>query len=129
MTNSIYTICSTHNQTAVVGPGTLLEELECPTCIGILDGTIVAPTPMDLESLFISRITRHDNGNCCCGSCEPDYCYGCEHFSQFCTCWKGVTIYSPNYCDHTPGEPRYLCHNEQARVQCQHSECTQESPF
>lgn len=126
---SIHIICAQHNQTAIVGPGTALEELECVTCIGIADGEIRPPAPTDPEELFISKITRHDGGNCCCGSCEPDFCFNCGHYSQFCTCWKGATVYSLNYCDHTPGEPSYLCHNERAGVQCKHPECTTEPPF
>ncbi len=49
----------------------------------------------DAETLFISQITRHDNGNCCCPSCEPDYCYDCGHYAPFCTCAE-MTTYSPD---------------------------------
>lgn len=92
----VHTICETHNRTALVGPGTLLEELECVTCVAIYDGILPAPVPTDPEELFISKITSHDGGNCCCGSCEPEYCFDCGHYSQFCTCFR-VTIYSSDY--------------------------------
>ncbi len=86
-------VCKAHNLVVMVGPGSLLSEYECPTCLD-------APpaTPTDPEALFISRITSHYNGNCCCNTCEPDYCYTCGHFAQFCTCLY-VELTSPNYCD------------------------------
>jgi hypothetical protein len=89
----IHTICKTHNFTALVGPGSLLDELECPTCIEIADGILPVPVPTDPEELFISRITRHANGNCCCESCDPSFCYTCGHYSNFCTCIRPVSLY------------------------------------
>lgn len=81
-----YLICREHKTTALVGPGTLIEELECITCVAIADGQLPTPPPTDPEALFVSRITRHHNGNCCCESCDPYYCYGCSHYGDFCTC-------------------------------------------
>ncbi len=94
----LHTICVQHHATALVGPGTLLSELECVTCVAIADGILPGPEPTDPEALFISRITRHHNGNCCCGTCEPEYCYLCNHYMDFCTCLY-VEVKSPNYCD------------------------------
>lgn len=117
----IYTICVRHNRTTIVGPGTLLSELECVDCI---DESSKPPVDQnDPEAVFISKITRHDGGNCCCGSCEPSFCYGCGHYTQFCTCWPGVTIYSPNYCNHRPEDQSYSCGNRFDGVKCQHAEC------
>lgn len=93
-------ICAEHRVTALVGPGSLIEKYECPTCLDAPE-----PTPTDPEELFISRITSHYNGNCCCGSCEPSFCYNCSHYSDFCTCpvpLGVVTILSSNYCDGQP---------------------------
>ena len=91
----LYTICKTHKTTTLVGPGTLLGELECVTCIAIEDGLLPAPVPTDPEELFVSRITRHDGGNCCCMTCEPYYCYDCGHYDDFCTCVRLVSLYKP----------------------------------
>lgn len=124
----IYTICAEHNTTTLVGPGTLISELECPTCIGISDGLIAVPTPTDPEELFISQITRHDGGNCCCERCEPSFCFNCGHYQQFCTCLD-VVIYSPNFCDHRADVPSYACRNKSAGVDCQHPECNATIPF
>jgi hypothetical protein len=33
----VHTICETHGTTALVGPGTLISELECVTCIAEQD--------------------------------------------------------------------------------------------
>lgn len=120
-----YTICATHNQTTIVGPGTELSELECQVCVAIQDGLLQAPAPTDPEELFIANITHHDGGNCCCGTCEPDFCYQCGHYEQFCTCWNGVTIFSPNYCNHRPGDESFTCGNRHydTSVTCKHPEC------
>jgi hypothetical protein len=96
----VHTICKTHRTTALVGPGTPLEELECVTCIAITDGDLPGPIPTDPEELFRSRITNHYNGNCCCGTCDPDQCYRCGHFEGFCTCFH-AELTSPNYCNRT----------------------------
>lgn len=81
-----YTVCATHRFVVLVGPGSLLDEYECPTCNAITDGILPAPAPTDPEAIFISKITYHHNGNCCCGSCDPYYCFGCSHYGDFCTC-------------------------------------------
>lgn len=81
-----HTICQTHNTTILVGPGTLMGELECPTCLALDDGIIPTPTPTDPEAAFVARITQHHNGNCCCPTCDPHYCYNCGHYEGFCEC-------------------------------------------
>ncbi len=88
-------ICREHKTTALVGPGTLIEELECVTCVAIADGLLPAPPPTDPEALFVSRITYHHNGNCCCGTCDPYYCYDCSHYGDFCTCPPLVSLRKP----------------------------------
>lgn len=77
----LYTVCATHNLRVLVGPGSLLEEYECPVCVDTRP-----PAPTDPEALLASRITSHDNGNCCCESCDPTYCCDCGHYANFCTC-------------------------------------------
>lgn len=89
----IHTICAEHNETAIVGPATPLEELECGTCTAIQDGLIAGTAPTDPEALFVSRITSHYGGNCCCESCDPSYCFGCDHYYGFCTCTPPVSLY------------------------------------
>lgn len=88
----VHTICETHKTTAIVGPGTPLSELECVTCIAIQDGRLPAPAPTDPEGIFISRITRHYGGECCCESCDPSFCYDCGHYYGFCVCPRPVCL-------------------------------------
>lgn len=56
-------------------------------------------TPAEID--FASRITSHHNGNCCCMSCEPAFCFTCGHYSDFCACLVAVIV-SPNYCTGRP---------------------------
>lgn len=64
------------------------------------------------EHAFAARITRHHNGECCCGSCDPDFCYDCSHFSAFCRCAPRVSLWKaprPVVREETifPGEPPF----------------------
>lgn len=95
-----HVICEAHRTTALVGPGTPLDELECVTCVAIFDGLLPGPVPTDPEEIFVSQITSHHNGHngdCCCGTCEPDFCFDCGHYAQFCRCFH-VEILSPDFC-------------------------------
>jgi len=118
---TIHTICQRHDCTTLVGPGTLLGELECVDCIN--EGGQLAVDQNDPESVFISKITRHHGGNCCCGSCEPSYCHECGHYQQFCTCWPGVVILSPGYCNHRNNDEWYTCGNRFSDIECRHPGC------
>jgi hypothetical protein len=40
----------------------------------------------EAEREFCEGITSHENGNCCCMSCEPGFCFDCCHYCDFCVC-------------------------------------------
>jgi hypothetical protein len=79
----VHTICKTHKTTALVGPGSLLSELECVVCVAISD-----------EQYAASRRPCCSRANIdCCGH-DDEYAAEFADEPSF-----GVAIESPNYCD------------------------------
>jgi hypothetical protein len=74
----VHTICKTHKATALVGPGSLLSELECVVCVAISD-----------EQYAASRRP-------CCSRANIDCC---GHEDDYDPRSLNVEILSPNYCD------------------------------
>lgn len=72
----VHTICKKHKTTALVGPGTLLSELECITCIN------------EYDEANRWRPCCPQMNTTCCGHDD----YADEPSFQ-------VRIDSPNYCD------------------------------
>jgi hypothetical protein len=75
----IHTICTKHGTTALVGPGTLLDELECVVCVRIAD-----------EAHAASQYP-------CCSRANIDCCGHGDDFQDPPALF--VEIASPNYCD------------------------------
>lgn len=70
----VHLICATHRTTALVGPGSLLNELECVACIAIIDSQTWRP---------------------CCSRANIDCC-GHDDGGPL---WSGLEIESPDFCD------------------------------
>lgn len=81
----VHTICKEHGTTALVGPGTLLGELECVVCVRISD-----------EAYEVSRRPCCSRANIdCCG--HDDYADEFADEPSF-----NIAITSPNFCDRVP---------------------------
>ncbi len=74
----IHTICKTHQTTALVGPGTLIEELECVVCVRIADEAYAA------------------SGRPCCSRAAIDCCGHDDYEEPY---GLYVEIESPNFCN------------------------------
>lgn len=76
----VHLICKTHGTTALVGPGSLLDELECVVCIAAEEAA--------------------NEWRPCCPHMNTTCCGHDDYEGEPYTIWPGVTIESDNFSNY-----------------------------